>query len=43
MTKNSFSVKGVGFLLLAMFIISLQNIVIKWIGGDYSGRKFRRG
>jgi len=35
--KNvSTSIQGVGFLVLAMFIISLQNIVIKWIGGDYS-------
>ena len=28
--------KGIGFLVLSMFIISLQNIAIKWIGGDYS-------
>jgi S-adenosylmethionine uptake transporter len=36
MKNNSTSIQGVGFLLLAMFIISLQNIVVKWIGGDYS-------
>jgi drug/metabolite transporter (DMT)-like permease len=32
----SSNVKGIGFLVLSMFIISLQNIAIKWIGGDYS-------
>jgi drug/metabolite transporter (DMT)-like permease len=36
MTKTSSNVKGVSFLVLAMFIISLQNIAVKWIGGDYS-------
>jgi drug/metabolite transporter (DMT)-like permease len=40
MTKNipktSSNVKGVGFLVLAMLIFSLQNIAVKWIGGDYS-------
>lgn len=34
--KTNSNVKGVSFLLLAMFTISLQNIAIKWIGGDYS-------
>ena len=36
MTKLSSNVKGVLFLILAAFIISLQNIAIKWIGGEYS-------
>lgn len=36
MTKVSSSVKGVSFLVLAMLILSLQNIAVKWIGGDYS-------
>ena len=36
MTKTSSNFKGIGFLLLAMFIISIQTIAIKWIGGDYS-------
>lgn len=36
MTKTSSNVKGVGFLVLAMLIISLQNIAVKWMGGDYS-------
>ncbi len=40
MTKNmpriSSNVKGVRFLVLAMLIFSLQNIAVKWIGGDYS-------
>ena len=36
MTKLSSNVKGVVFLILAAFIISLQNIAIKWIGGEYS-------
>jgi len=35
MNKTSNNIKGVGFLVLALLIISLQNIVIKWIGGDY--------
>ncbi|MCA9898727.1 MAG: DMT family transporter [Ardenticatenaceae bacterium] len=34
--KLSANVKGIGFLVLAAFVISIQNIVIKWIGGDYS-------
>ena len=36
MTTMSSSVRGVGFLLLAILVISLQNVAIKWIGGDYS-------
>lgn len=36
MMKISSNVKGVGFLVLAALVISVQNIVIKWIGGDYS-------
>ena len=36
MTKASPNVKGVSFLVLAALIISLQNIAVKWIGGDYS-------
>ena len=35
MSKISSNVRGISFLVLAMFIISLQNIAIKWIGGDY--------
>ncbi len=34
--KLSANVKGIGFLVAAVFVISIQNIVIKWIGGDYS-------
>ncbi|MCB8988735.1 MAG: DMT family transporter [Ardenticatenaceae bacterium] len=34
--KISPNIKGIGFLVLAAFVISIQNIVIKWIGGDYS-------
>lgn len=30
------NLKGVGYLILATLIISLQNIAVKWIGGDYS-------
>lgn len=36
MTKVSASLKGVSYLVLAMVILSLQNIAVKWIGGDYS-------
>jgi drug/metabolite transporter (DMT)-like permease len=34
--KISSNVKGIGFLVTAVFVSSIQNIVIKWIGGDYS-------
>jgi len=36
MTKSSSSIKGVSYLVLAMLILSLQGIAVKWIGGDYS-------
>lgn len=36
MTRMSSNLKGVGFLVLAALIISIQNVVVKWIGGDYS-------
>ncbi len=29
------NIRGIGFLVLAMFILSLQDVAIKWIGGDY--------
>ena len=32
---TSSSIRGVGFLLLGMLIFSLQDVVVKWIGGDY--------
>ena len=34
-TTNS-NLKGIGFLLLAMLIGSLQAVAVKWIGGNYS-------
>jgi len=34
--KANSKIKGIGFLLLALLIFSLQNIAVKWIGGDYS-------
>jgi S-adenosylmethionine uptake transporter len=36
MTKTSDNVKGISFLVLSMLIISIQNIAVKWIGGNYS-------
>jgi drug/metabolite transporter (DMT)-like permease len=36
MNKISSNIQGVGFLVLALLIFSLQNIAVKWIGGDYS-------
>jgi len=36
MTGTGSSLKAVGFLLLAVLINSLQNIAVKWIGGNYS-------
>jgi drug/metabolite transporter (DMT)-like permease len=35
MRKISSNVKGILFLLLAMLIISLQSIAVKWLGGSY--------
>lgn len=35
MTKISSNIKGISFLVLALLILSLQDIAIKWIGGDY--------
>ncbi len=34
MTINS-SIRGVGFLVLGLLIFSLQDIAVKWMGGDY--------
>jgi drug/metabolite transporter (DMT)-like permease len=34
--RTSTDIQGVGYLVLAMLIISIQNIAIKWMGGDYS-------
>jgi drug/metabolite transporter (DMT)-like permease len=36
MNKTNSNVKAVSFLVLAMLILSLQGIAVKWIGGDYS-------
>ena len=35
-SKISSNIRGVSFLVLAILIFSLQNIAVKWIGGDYS-------
>jgi drug/metabolite transporter (DMT)-like permease len=34
--KSTSNLKGIGFLLLAMLIGSLQSVAVKWIGGNYS-------
>lgn len=36
MNKISSNIQGVSFLVLAMLILSLQSIAVKWIGGNYS-------
>ncbi len=36
MTTTNSNLKGIGFLLLAMLIGSLQAVAVKWIGGNYS-------
>ena len=36
MTSTNSNLKGIGFLLLAMLIGSLQAVAVKWIGGNYS-------
>jgi S-adenosylmethionine uptake transporter len=36
MEKISSNIRGIGFLLLAMLIGSLQAVAVKWIGGNYS-------
>ena len=33
--RTSSNIKGISFLLLALLIISLQNVAVRWIGGDY--------
>jgi S-adenosylmethionine uptake transporter len=35
MPKTDSNIRGVGFLVLGMLIFSLQDIAVKWIGGDY--------
>jgi len=35
LNKIHANVQGVGFLVLGMLIFSLQDIAVKWIGGDY--------
>ncbi len=35
MTKINSNVKGISFLILAILIISVQSIAVKWIGGSY--------
>lgn len=35
MSKLSPNVKGIGFLTLAMLIISTQSVAVKWLGGSY--------
>jgi len=36
MTTTNSNIKGIGFLVLAILINSLQNVAVKWIGGNYS-------
>jgi drug/metabolite transporter (DMT)-like permease len=35
MTTTNSNIRGVGFLVLGLLIFSLQDIAVKWIGGDY--------
>ena len=35
--KTSSNIQGVGFLVLAILILSLQGLAVKWIGGIMSG------
>ncbi len=36
MNTGRSNLRGVAYLSLAMFILSLQSVAVKWIGGDYS-------
>ena len=36
MSLTHSNLRGITYLVLAMFIMSLQGIAVKWIGGDYS-------
>lgn len=36
MTSTNANIRGAGYFLLAVLISSIQNIAVKWIGGDYS-------
>ncbi len=33
--KSSSNIQGIGFLVLGILIFSLQDVAVKWIGGDY--------
>jgi S-adenosylmethionine uptake transporter len=35
MTETGSNVKGIGFLVLALTITSLQSVAVKWLGGSY--------
>ena len=35
MNRANTTIRGVSFLVLSLLIFSLQDIAIKWIGGDY--------
>lgn len=35
-TASSSNVRGVGFLVLALFTISLQSVAAKWLSGAYN-------
>ncbi len=36
MSNMSSTAKGIGFLVLAVLVASLQSVAIKWVGGSYS-------
>ncbi|MBN2046540.1 MAG: hypothetical protein JW750_01755, partial [Anaerolineaceae bacterium] len=36
MSKANDNIRGAGFLALGLLILSLQDVSVKWIGGDYS-------
>lgn len=36
MTESNSNIKGISFLIMALFVISIQNVLIKWISGSYS-------
>ena len=35
MNRTNTTIRGVGFLVLSLLTFSLQDIAVKWIGGDY--------
>ena len=36
MSKSSSNVRGAGMIMLSLLVFSLQDVIVKWLGGEYS-------